>query len=278
MERHLIGMECIGGGSFEVLVKGAGHKYIKRVATGKEKPKWRYIYNVQKKGVVTDTDLHEGAKFKTSTKGGHDQGHFHVLSAHKDDSGNVTHVTIKHDENGEEKTVSVEELKNMVHGSLDDPDKPRMGDDSRQDVTLRSDEAFNLYNMGEFDKMRPKHIRAMVEYTNKVRRSDLENLLRHATPGDEKSKKEISWARSGIISSVVHLSNAAKNATDPKTKEAAKKAADKMAEMNKKDPLLVDDVDALIQRYQSKGKKGSKKVKKSIYALQSEISKSRNQI
>jgi hypothetical protein len=83
----------------EILEKGAGHKYVRRVPTGNPKRPWRYYYDVKgAKGVAHEDEIVEGAAFKV--KSGDQEGHFHVLKV----DGN--RITIRHDETGKEKTIS----------------------------------------------------------------------------------------------------------------------------------------------------------------------------
>lgn len=54
-------------GYLEVLVKGAGHKYLMRVPTGKPKPKWKYYYKLpdQTGGKISEEHhVKKGARFK----------------------------------------------------------------------------------------------------------------------------------------------------------------------------------------------------------------------
>jgi len=81
------------------LLKAAGHKYIKRVPTGKPKPKYRYYYRDASGAIVSSADLKAGSKFKLEHKG--QAGHFEV---HGVDSGVIT---AKHDESGQ--TIRIRE-------------------------------------------------------------------------------------------------------------------------------------------------------------------------
>lgn len=79
------------------LLKGLSHKYLKRLPTGKQRPKWRYIYQLPKtKGLTASDDLVAGAKFKGIHRG--QEGHYEVLE-HLKDKG-LVHV--RHDESGKE--------------------------------------------------------------------------------------------------------------------------------------------------------------------------------
>ena len=82
------------------LVKGATHRYIKRVPTGNAKRPWRYFYAVQHgHGVAHEAHMVEGAAFR------HEGGHYHITKDHGDG-----HVTVRHDETGKEERVSKREL------------------------------------------------------------------------------------------------------------------------------------------------------------------------
>lgn len=90
------------------LEKSAQHKYIKRIPTGKQRPKYRYVYKVQGKGLVTDEHLVEGAKFKAKHVGA--IGHFEVL-AHDKAKGLVK---VKHDESGKVAYIKKQDLTRML--------------------------------------------------------------------------------------------------------------------------------------------------------------------
>jgi hypothetical protein len=72
------------------LVKGAGHAYIRRVPTGKSKPKYRYFYSVDSKH--HDEDVAVGEKVRI--KHGDQEGHYEVTKV----VGGKVHV--RHDETG----------------------------------------------------------------------------------------------------------------------------------------------------------------------------------
>jgi hypothetical protein len=91
------------------LRKAAGHKYIRRVPTGKPKPKYRYYYKLPKrKGVVESEHLQHGAKFKAQHKD--KVGHFEIVGVHKKGI-----VSVRHDESGKTIHVKHKDLANMVH-------------------------------------------------------------------------------------------------------------------------------------------------------------------
>ena len=88
------------------LMKGAGHKYLRRVPDGRGG--WRYFYNVAGGGGLGHHDeMQAGAKFKLAHNG--QAGHFEVHEDHGD------HVTIRHDESGHETRVSKKALRAMLH-------------------------------------------------------------------------------------------------------------------------------------------------------------------
>jgi hypothetical protein len=91
------------------MYKGAGHKYIKRIPTGKPRPKYRYIYKLpQRKGLVVDEHLVSGSKFKVRHAG--ELGHFEVLE-HDEKKGVVK---VKHDESGRTAYVKKRDLARML--------------------------------------------------------------------------------------------------------------------------------------------------------------------
>lgn len=91
------------------LKKGAAHRYLKRLPTGKPKPKWRYIYkHPKRKGLTASEDLKAGAKFKVEHAG--KLGHFEV-QAHDAHNGVVT---LKHDESGRVAHIRERDLHRMI--------------------------------------------------------------------------------------------------------------------------------------------------------------------
>lgn len=95
------------------LFKGATHKYIKRVPTGKPKPKYRYYYKVPgRKGLVSSEDLAQGAKFKAEHQGV--KGHFEVHKHHKEKGL----VSVKHDESGQMIHLKEKDLHRMMQRQL----------------------------------------------------------------------------------------------------------------------------------------------------------------
>lgn len=91
------------------LQKGAQHKYLRRVPTGKQKPRWKYIYKLPgKKPLVADEHLVEGAKLKVSHAG--KLGHFEVLG-HDQRRGLVR---LKHDESGRKAWIKKRDLARML--------------------------------------------------------------------------------------------------------------------------------------------------------------------
>lgn len=95
------------GASLWGMAKGAHHKYVKRVPTGRVtktgRPVYRYYYAVHR-GYGIDHESHfvEGAGFR------HGTGHYHIESVDGDK------LTIKHDETGDVRTMSRAELSAML--------------------------------------------------------------------------------------------------------------------------------------------------------------------
>ena len=95
-----------------LLAKGAGHKYVKRVPTGKftktGKQRYRYYYAVHHgAGVVGHQDeLKQGAAFKLTHNG--KDGHFHIVGVDGDK------LRIRHDETGHVAVVEKSALQSML--------------------------------------------------------------------------------------------------------------------------------------------------------------------
>lgn len=94
------------------LEKGAGHKYIRKVPTGrvgkKGKPIYRYYYKVTGgHGLAHDEELRHGSAFKIKDSGR--EGHFHIVGVDGDN------VVIEHDESKRRDTVSKASLRAMLH-------------------------------------------------------------------------------------------------------------------------------------------------------------------
>jgi len=88
------------------LVKGAGHKYLRRVP--KAGGGYRYFYNVTGGGGLGHhAEMVAGAAFRVKHAG--KEGHFHVTADHGDE------VTVKHDESGHEQKMSKAALRAMLH-------------------------------------------------------------------------------------------------------------------------------------------------------------------
>lgn len=97
------------GAPEDSLAKAAHHKYIKRVPTGKPRPKYRYFYKLPKtKGLTSSDDLKIGAKVKVSHAG--QVGHFEILG-HDQQKGLVR---VKHDESGRTAHIREGDLHRMV--------------------------------------------------------------------------------------------------------------------------------------------------------------------
>lgn len=92
-------------GALDWLEKGAGHKYIKRIPTGKVKPKYTYVYNVTSKHMGRSPKVGE----KVAVAHGEQKGHYEVTGHHDDD-----HVTMRHDETGHEMKVHKDHVHEMV--------------------------------------------------------------------------------------------------------------------------------------------------------------------
>lgn len=94
------------------LVKAVGaarpHRYLKRVPTGKAKPRWRYYYNVPGQGLVSSTDLVAGSKFKGEHEG--QAGHYEVKGV--DANG----VTVHHSGSGKTQTLAHADFASHVNG------------------------------------------------------------------------------------------------------------------------------------------------------------------
>jgi hypothetical protein len=105
------------------LLKGAGHKYIRRVPyVGKDgKTRYRYYYNVTgKRGVGHAEEIVVNAKFKVTHDG--QVGHFHVTAVDGDN------VTVEHDETGKSVTMTKDELRELLekeHAHLIEAHKER---------------------------------------------------------------------------------------------------------------------------------------------------------
>jgi len=90
-----------------LLIKGAGHKYLRRVP--KAGGGWRYFYNVTGgHGLGHHSEMVTGAAFKIHSRDGQD-GHVHILEDHGDE------VTLRHDESGKSARVSKKALASMLH-------------------------------------------------------------------------------------------------------------------------------------------------------------------
>ena len=89
-----------------LLIKGAGHKYLRRVP--KAGGGFRYFYNVTGGGGLGHhAEMVAGASFKVKHAG--KEGHFHVTADHGEE------VTVRHDESGHEQKMSKAALRAMLH-------------------------------------------------------------------------------------------------------------------------------------------------------------------
>lgn len=96
-----------------VIAKGATHKYLRKVPTGKfskrGRPKFRYFYKVTGAGGIgNDHEIVQHAAFKLANAG--KAGHFHVQEEHDDNT-----VTVKHDESGTVSRMKRSALRQMLH-------------------------------------------------------------------------------------------------------------------------------------------------------------------
>jgi hypothetical protein len=88
------------------LIKGAGHKYIRRIP--KAGGGYRYFYNVTGgHGLGHHAEMVKDAAFKIRSRDGQ-EGHVHILEDHGDE------VTLKHDESGREARVKKSALAAML--------------------------------------------------------------------------------------------------------------------------------------------------------------------
>jgi len=92
------------------LIKAAGHKYLRRIPTGKQKPKYRYIYR--------ETSKHHRKEYKVGEKlqitHGEQKGHYEVTEVHANG-----YVTIKHDESGHYLSMKADVLHEMFQKEHD---------------------------------------------------------------------------------------------------------------------------------------------------------------
>jgi hypothetical protein len=90
------------------LYKAAGHKYIRRVPTGKP-GRYRYYYTVSGgHGIGHESEFEVGAAFRMKHDG--KDGHFHIVGKTEDGK-----LKIKHDESGHEAEVHATALRGMLH-------------------------------------------------------------------------------------------------------------------------------------------------------------------
>lgn len=98
--------EMLWGDPERDLIKGAGHKYIRRIP--KAGGGYRYFYNVTGgHGLGHHAEMVQGAAFKIKSRDGQ-EGHVHILEDHGEE------VTLKHDESGREARVSKAALAAML--------------------------------------------------------------------------------------------------------------------------------------------------------------------
>ena len=86
------------------LYKAAGHKYIRRVATGNPKKPYRYLYTVAGgHGIGHESEFQVGSAFRMKHDG--KDGHFHIVGKTEDGK-----LRIKHDESGHEEAIEAAAL------------------------------------------------------------------------------------------------------------------------------------------------------------------------
>jgi len=93
------------GRAVDELEKAAQHKYIRRIPTGKARPKYRYIYR-ESAAAAAPGDHKAGEKVRI--KSGDKEGHYEVTAVHPGGW-----VTLKHDETGHEVSAKQEWLKEL---------------------------------------------------------------------------------------------------------------------------------------------------------------------
>jgi hypothetical protein len=101
-----LGRRAIAAAAFDDFCKGAGHKYLRRLPTGKAKPRYRYIYNAAK-AVDTKARPSVGEKIKVDHNG--QAGHYEVKRVMR--SGQVE---IHHDETGHRMVIHRSKLHDLV--------------------------------------------------------------------------------------------------------------------------------------------------------------------
>jgi superfamily II DNA or RNA helicase len=96
--------KLVDAGEFEDaidLIKAATHKYLRRIPTGKPRPKWYYVYNITSKH--HDPEVKEGEKVRIHSEG--QAGHYEVEKVHPNG-----YVTLKHDETGQRLSMKAAHL------------------------------------------------------------------------------------------------------------------------------------------------------------------------
>lgn len=101
-----LGRRELAAAAFDDFVKGAGHKYLRRIPTGKVKPRYRYIYDA-KKAVDTKARPQVGEKIKAEHNG--QAGHYEVKRVMRDGR-----VEMHHDETGHRMVVHRSKLHDLV--------------------------------------------------------------------------------------------------------------------------------------------------------------------
>lgn len=85
----------------EEVLKGADHKYLRRIPTGQDKPKYRYIYATNSSAATRD--IKTGEKLKIDHRG--QAGHYEVKSVSDDGK-----VVMRHDESGHEIETHIDDV------------------------------------------------------------------------------------------------------------------------------------------------------------------------
>lgn len=141
------------------LLKGLSHKYLKRLPTGKQRPKWRYIYQLPKtKGLTASDDLVAGAKFKGIHRG--QEGHYEVLE-HLKDKG-LVHV--RHDESGKEAHFKEHDLHAAIKAETTEVAQSKEHQQKAEYHKRMADDHFAQAQTKEKESDQDKHWRAGVAH------------------------------------------------------------------------------------------------------------------
>ena len=171
------------------LVKGAGHKYIRRVP----KPGGGYRYYYRVSGVTRDVsaDLQPGAKFRLEHAG--QAGHFEVISRDGD------RVRLRHDESGGEMIVGAAALGDLLHREHADVVRERRAKIKRDIAAARVHGTAKQVQRLEaeakrhgFDALKPRAstgdaLPGAAEPAKQMTRAQIESAIAGATHRDYKS-------------------------------------------------------------------------------------------